>query len=174
MEFIWPDNNKPVEIGSEARLVGTAFRNLAMPLVRYDIGDVVVLSSKQTCECGRSGILLDKIVGRTEDYILTPDGRFVGMLDHLFKDAVKVRMAHIVQHDIEEVIIRIVKEPAYTMNDECSILDEACTRLGKHINIHFDYVTESPREKNGKFRFIISNISKKNIFSKPILVGKEQ
>jgi len=173
VEFLDNDSN-PVKAGSEGRVVGTAFGNYAMPLVRYDIGDVVVLSPKKTCECGRGGILLDKVVGRVEDYILTPDGRYVGRLDHLFKDAVNVKMAQIVQDSVEEIVIRIVKEPTYTTKEEQCILDEARLRLGKDIDIHFEYVDDIPRTKSGKFRFIVSNIPKKNIFPSTILVGKEQ
>lgn len=159
-------NNEPVEADSEGRLVGTAFLNYAMPLVRYDIGDVAVVSKNQTCPCGRSGILVDRVVGRVEDYVVTPDGRFVGRLDHLFKDAINVRMAQIAQDSIDKIVIRIVKEPGYTKKDECSILNEARTRLGKQINIDIEYPAEIPRERNGKFRFVVSQISDKKMFSK--------
>ena len=159
-------NNEPVEADSEGRLVGTAFLNYAMPLVRYDIGDVAVVSKNQTCPCGRSGILVDRVVGRVEDYVVTPDGRFVGRLDHLFKDAINVRMAQIAKDSIDKIVIRIVKEPGYTKKDECSILNEARTRLGKQINIDIEYPAEIPRERNGKFRFVVSQISDKKMFSK--------
>lgn len=171
VEFLDRDD-KPVNSGSEGRIVGTAFGNYAMPLVRYDIGDVVVLSTKKRCECGRGGILVDQVIGRTEDYILTPDGRFVGRLDHLFKDAINVKMAQIVQNKIEEIAIRIVKEPNYNKKEEQCILNEARARLGAEINIYFEYVDDIPRTKNGKFRFIVSNVRKKDIFSTSIPAGK--
>jgi phenylacetate-CoA ligase len=164
VEFL-DNRNNPVEAGSEGRIVGTAFRNYAMPLVRYDIGDVVIVSKNKTCACGRSGILVDRVVGRAEDYIVTPDGRFIGRLDHLFKDAVNVRMAQIVQKDVEEVVIRIVKEPGYTGKEEQLILNETRIRLGTQIDVHFEYIDDIPRAKNGKFRFIISEISDKKMFA---------
>jgi phenylacetate-CoA ligase len=173
VEFLGRDD-KPIGGDSEGRIVGTAFGNYAMPLVRYDIGDVVVLSARKKCECGRGGILVDRVIGRTDDYILTPDGRFVGRLDHLFKDAVNVKMAQIVQDDVEEMVIRIVKEPAYTKKEERLIRDEARARLGTEIDVHFEYVDDIPRTKNGKFRFIVSNIREKNIFSSTIPVRIEQ
>jgi phenylacetate-CoA ligase len=139
-------------------VVCTGFGNYATPLIRYDVGDVAVQSRQAVCQCGRGGTLIDRIVGRTEDYVLTPDGRLVGRLDHLFKDAVRVKHAQIVQTEIDEVIIRIVKDHAYTMEDEQEILREARLRLGSSIDIRFEYVDEIPRTKNGKFRFIISNV----------------
>ncbi|MHC4564502.1 MAG: phenylacetate--CoA ligase family protein [Planctomycetota bacterium] len=172
VEFLDSDD-KPAANGSEGRMICTAFGNYAMPLVRYDIGDIAVLSENQTCECGRSGPLIDRIAGRTEDYIVTPDGRFVAGLGNLFKDAIKVRMAQVVQDNSNEITIRIVREVDYAAEDEQRILDEARRRLGRKIGIRFDYVADIPRTKNGKFRFIVSNVHAKKLFSKAISFGNE-
>lgn len=150
--------DKPVPPGSEGRLVCTAFGNYAMPLVRYNIGDIAIPSEVETCNCGRGGKLVERVVGRVEDYILTPDGRYVGRLDHLFKDAVNVKFAQVIQNKIDEVIIRVIKEQNYTQKDENEIYKESRLRLGSKINIVFEYVNEVERLSNGKFRFIVSNI----------------
>jgi phenylacetate-CoA ligase len=81
-------------------------------------------------------------------------------------------MAQIVQNKIEEIAIRIVKEPNYNKKEEQCILNEARARLGAEINIYFEYVDDIPRTKNGKFRFIVSNVRKKDIFSTSIPAGK--
>lgn len=166
VEFL-DDNDRPVPGGSEGRMICTAFGNYAMPLIRYDIGDVAVLSKKRTCECGRSGPFVDRIVGRSDDYIVTPDGRFVGRLGYLFHEATKVTMAQIIQDKIERITIRVVREPGYTAEDEQRILNEARKRLGNEIAIDFDYVSDIPRTKNGKFCLIISNLKTKKLYSKP-------
>ena len=167
VEFL-DDNDRPVPSGSEGRMICTAFGNYAMPLIRYDIGDVAVLSTRQTCECGRSGPFVDRIIGRTDDYIVTPDGRFAARLGHLFHEATKVRMAQIIQDKIESITIRIVREPGYQTEDEQRILKEARKRLGNEIAIGFDYVSDIPRTKNGKFRLIVSNLKIKKLYSKPV------
>jgi phenylacetate-CoA ligase len=61
-----------------------------------------------------------------------------------------------------------VQEPGYTAEDEQRIRSETRRRLGKAIAILFDYVSDIPRTKNGKFRFIISNLGTKKVFSKPL------
>jgi phenylacetate-CoA ligase len=154
-------DDRPVASGQEGRMVCTAFGNDAMPLVRYRIEDVAVFAPVEaTCSCGRGGTLVERVVGRVEDYVLTPDGRFVGRLDHLFKDAVHVKLAQIVQPAVHEVILRIVKTPAYTSQDEHAILEQARVRLGSTIAIHVDYVDDIERTNHGKFRFIVSKIDK--------------
>ncbi|MGD9874769.1 MAG: phenylacetate--CoA ligase family protein [Kiritimatiellia bacterium] len=152
------DDDKPCGPGETGRLVCTGFGNPAFPLIRYEVGDVVTLSAKQEPACGRAGILVDKVLGRVEDYILTPDGRMVGRLDHLFKDSVNVAEAQICQDRREEVVLRIVKKSFYTERDEKLIMQEARIRLGNEIGIRFEYVDAIPRAPNGKFRFINSNM----------------
>lgn len=151
----------PGEIG---RLTCTAFGNYATPLIRYAVGDTAVLSRNQNCSCGRGGTLISELLGRVEDYILTPDGRFVGRLDHLFKDAINVRKAQIIQNSIDQVIIRIVKESDYSTDDEKAILKEAKARLGDGTNIEVEYVNDMERTNAGKHRFIISNLGHKKMF----------
>jgi phenylacetate-CoA ligase len=161
---ILDEQNQPVKPGGKGRLVVTAFGNYATPLIRYDIGDVAVLSEKATCSCGRGGILVERIIGRVEDYIVTPDGKYVGRLDHLFKNTTNVLMGQIVQDRVDEVRILIVRDGCYTEKDEAIIQKEARTRLGNEINIRFEYVDDIPRTREGKFRFVISHIEKKGLF----------
>jgi len=57
-------------------MVFTGIANLAMPFIRYDIGDYA-LTSEEECDCGRKSVIVRSIEGRTEDCIKTPDGRTV-------------------------------------------------------------------------------------------------
>jgi len=145
--------------GETGRLICTAFGNIAFPLIRYDIGDTVTLSSFQTSKCGRNGLLVDRIEGRKEDYIFTPEGKMIGRLDHLFKDSVNVFEAQIIQYQPDEITIRIVKTEQFAKSDENQILKEAKLRLGSNIKIKFDYCDQIERGPNGKFRFIVSKIN---------------
>jgi phenylacetate-CoA ligase len=160
---ILDEQDNPVAPKGKGRLVCSGFGNIAFPLIRYDIGDEVILSENQKSKCGRGGILIDKVIGRVEDYILTPDGRYVGRLDHLFKDTVNIIEAQIQQDSIDEIIIRIVPRNKHSKNDEEKIKREARSRLGKQIKLSFDYVQCIDRSSNGKFRFVISNLEKKQL-----------
>ena len=57
----------------------------------------------------RSGVdvFLD-IDGRIEDYVLTPEGRLVGRLDHVFKEQYEIEEAQIVQDDPSSIDILVV------------------------------------------------------------------
>ncbi len=153
------DDNRECQPGESGRLVCTGFTNDCFPLIRYDIGDTVTLSSNQVSKCGRGGTLIECITGRVEDYIITPDGRFVGRLDHIFKDSKNVIEAQIVQNNVDEVLLKIVRDSGFNSHDERAIAEEARQRLGSSIKLRFEFVDHLPRTSNGKFRFIESTIN---------------
>ena len=153
-------DNKPCNPGEIGRIVSTNFNNVAFPLIRYDVGDMVTISANQKSKCGRSGLLIEHIEGRIEDYIITPDHRIVGRLDHLFKDSVNVLEAQIFQPSVNEIILRIIRSENYNIEDEKGILTEARMRLGEAIGIRFEYVDEIARSNSGKYQFIVSTIEK--------------
>jgi phenylacetate-CoA ligase len=157
--------NRPCAPGETGRLVCTGFGNDAFPLIRYQIGDTVTVAANQKCSCGRSGLLLDGLIGRVEDYVVTPDGRLVGRLDHIFKETENVQQAQISQQTVNEVVLRIVKGDQYTPRDEAALLAAARSRLGRSIAIRFEYVDTIPRTKNGKFRFIESAIDQRAVLT---------
>lgn len=52
----------------------TGLDNFAMPLIRYEIGDIISLSNS-SCSCGRNTQMIKKIVGRTNSYVILPSGK---------------------------------------------------------------------------------------------------
>ena len=104
------DDGTEVKKGEEGSIVATNFTNTIFPLINYDTKDIVRLSKEQSCKCKKGGTVIDYIAGRMEDYIITPDGRYIGRLSQLFKNAKNVRNAQIVQNTLDNIIIRIVKE----------------------------------------------------------------
>jgi len=152
------NDDRPCAGGETGRLVCTGFGNPAFPLVRYDIGDTVELATQSHCECERGGVLVSRVSGRREDYVVTPDGRLVGRLDHIFKDSRNVIEAQVVQERVEDVVLRIVADAAYGPEDEAALLREARLRLGPAVGIEVERVDAIARGRNGKFRFIVSKL----------------
>lgn len=65
---------RPVPPGQEGQIVLTNLNNLAMPFVRYAIGDLGSLSAER-CPCGRGLPLLAHVAGRSSDQLVLPSGR---------------------------------------------------------------------------------------------------
>ena len=63
--------------GETGRIVVTNFTNKALPLIRYDTGDMGVFSGEK-CRCGRElPKPVDRVVGRSRDMIIGHDGRYL-------------------------------------------------------------------------------------------------
>jgi phenylacetate-CoA ligase len=149
----------PSSVPRVHRIIGTNMSNPAFPLIRYDSGDRVTLGP-EGCLCGRPGRILETIEGRVEDYVMLSDGRLVGRLDHIFKDLVRVREAQVFQPNLHEVIIRVVRGPGYSPQDESTILEAARQRLGRTIDLKIEHLEKIERTPTGKLRFVISNVTR--------------
>ncbi|MFJ6943647.1 phenylacetate--CoA ligase family protein [Streptomyces wuyuanensis] len=73
VEILGPDG-QPLPDGAEGRVVVTAFMERAMPLVRYELGDVGRIDT-DPCPCGRRFRTLRLTAGRVNDAVLLPTGR---------------------------------------------------------------------------------------------------
>jgi len=102
--------------------------------------------------------VVEKIDGRIESYVLTPDGRQLGRLDFLFKDSENIEEAQFVQVEISSVTLNLVVTSNYSSSDEKQLLEDMRRYLGTEIKIKPEYLKSIPREANGKFRQIISKV----------------
>ena len=140
-------------------LLVTGLGNDATPFIRYRIGDVGT-RSKHACPCGRPGDVFLDVDGRLEDYVVTPDGRWVGRLDHIFKDQLDIAEAQIIQEATASIEVRIVPQASFGTQSEQRLLKEIRSRLGNEIRIDLRRVDEIAREANGKFRAVRSSVGR--------------
>ncbi len=154
VEFL-DENNHPVSPGSPGRIVITDLSSFAMPLIRYDIGDIGVPDNKR-CECGINLPLMKIVEGRTEDFIKTIDGKYVhaAYLCYTLKDDT-VHEFKMYQKAIDKFHVQIVKSPLFDSNSEKMLEKKLRTALGDKVKITFEYVDRIEREKSGKLRYFV-------------------
>jgi phenylacetate-CoA ligase len=139
------------------RVIGTNLTNLATPLLRYDVGDVVDLGEEQ-CDCGLPGRVVRSVDGRQEDHIVLRNGARLGRMDHIFKDMTAVREAQLYQNAPGVIRVRLVRNAWYGEKDEAMLLAEFRKRLGDEAEVKIDYVDQLSRTPRGKLRFVVSEI----------------
>jgi phenylacetate-CoA ligase len=131
----------------------------AFPFIRYEVGDTAVWQdSRKPCPCGRASSVLSRIDGRKDDYVITPEGTHIMRFDYVFKDVMNVKEVQIAQEHLGEITIRAVRRPGYTNNDEVAIMREIQRWISPTLRVRFDYVPEIERERNGKFRAVLSRL----------------
>jgi phenylacetate-CoA ligase len=140
-------------------LLVTGLSNDATPFIRYRVGDVGT-RAKRPCPCGRPGDVFLDVDGRIEDYVVTPDGRRVGRLDHIFKEQLDVAEAQILQETPRSIEVLVVPRRSWRPESERSLREEIHTRLGDEIRVDLRLVGAIPREPNGKFRAVRSRVGR--------------
>ena len=68
-EVIDPKTAEPVPDGERGELVFTTLHKFALPLIRYRIGDLSIMTN-EPCECGRTHPRIMRILGRTDDMLI--------------------------------------------------------------------------------------------------------
>jgi phenylacetate-CoA ligase len=145
-----------VRAGKEGEVLCTGFVNATMPLIRYRLGDRVTLSENQNCECGRKFPVIDKILGRIDDVLVTPDGRPLGRLDPIFKGTHGIYETQIIQKDIDSLEFKVVKDRNFRPEHIDELIYEIKKRTGNSMKIEVTYVDEIVKDENGKFRSVVS------------------
>lgn len=133
----------------------TGFASEVFPFIRYEVGDTGVWQGEH-CGCGRHSMVLSRVEGRRDDYVVTPAGGRIMRFDYIFKDALNVKEAQIVQRRLGEVVVRVVRRPAYGVKDEEQIRKAFWRWITPEMAVDFEYVAEIERERNGKFRAVVS------------------
>jgi phenylacetate-CoA ligase len=141
-------------------LVGTSLVNYAMPLIRYELGDVTA-AIEGPCPCGREHERIRPVVTIANDFLVLPDGGLVPalLLHHPFVLARSVAAAQIVQEDPRSVIVQVVPCPGFSPAEAMMIIQGITAIVGPGVAIHLREVPDIPRTKNGKVRFLVSHVS---------------
>jgi phenylacetate-CoA ligase len=149
----------PVPYGQLGRIVATGFHNYAMPLIRYQTSDITALR-EAPCSCGRGFMLMENVATKDEDIVSTRSGRYISpsILNALTHHLTSIAEHQVVQEDIDNVRLRIVKKPNYTDSDHEFLMKGLKDIFGEEMNIGIEYVNAIPRTKAGKFRWVISKV----------------
>lgn len=149
-----------VEIDGNLEMICTGLANYAMPLIRYRTSDIVEPAKTQTCSCGRQLPLVQAILGRIDDRVVTPEGTIVGPapLSLAFQSVRNLKDAQICQNTPRAITLSISVTDAFSEADEQFMLGELRKRLGHTLQIELLRVPEITRTSAGKQRLIISKL----------------
>lgn len=151
-------NNQQV-YGEEGKMVCTDLINYTMPLIRYAVEDIVILS-KEKHNCGSNFPLIRLIEGRSNDFVTLPSGKILPpiLLIITLEKIEGISQFKLVQENINVFDVQIVKGQNFketTIEEVKRLLTEI---LNRKTRINVNIVSEIPREKSGKVRPIVSKI----------------
>lgn len=159
LELLDGDGNA-VKLGEPGEVVVTDLTNFSMPLIRYRLKDFGVFSD-ETCSCGRTLPILEKVYGRQYDALINLEGKcfhgefFLYIVEDAKKNGISVDGIQFVQNPDLSILINVVA------NDSCFLKfrDYALKRLrsdfDKDISLKFEKTSLIKREQSGKLRVVM-------------------
>ena len=151
------EHDDPAQSG---KLIVTAFATEGTPLIRYDIGDSIVLSD-EICNCGNNNPIVKEILGRIDDYIYSPEmGKVnLGNISNTIKGTKGIIKFQVNQDELDAIKIKIMVDPEiYNEKIRNVFLDNWRDRIGRKMKVDLIYVDDIPHEASGKFRIVKNNI----------------
>ena len=110
--------------------------------------------------------IFDSIEGRLEDFIVTQKVALIApaIITHPFKDLKTIKHTQIIQKNTEKIILKIVPLENINkdlLNKEIQFLSQELKKIiGEKIRVVSEIVNEIELSSSGKFKWIISEISK--------------
>jgi phenylacetate-CoA ligase len=146
-----------------ATALGTSLYNRAMPLLRYEIGDIIeVFQRVARCRCGRSFPVVRRVRGRIATAIVTPEGRVESALFAIPSIVPGIAFLQFVQRDPAALEVRVVRTEAFDAACESTL--RRCLReaLGRSMEVRIHYVSleDTDRDASGKRPVAISEVER--------------
>lgn len=158
VEVLRPDGT-PCEPGEIGRVAVTDLHNFATPVIRYLLGDHAEVGPP--CPCGRGLPTLARIVGRSRNLLLAPDGgrrwpSLGGFGRTGFLHSVPILQYQCIQTHAERIEVRLVTARPLAADEERLVADRMLAALGHPFRLEFRYFDDRlPLPPSGKFEDFI-------------------
>jgi phenylacetate-CoA ligase len=138
----------------------TSLMNRAMPLIRFELGDVIHCRPDEHCACGRTLPLMSPVVTKQEDWVETPTGRRISpsALTWAFKDLKGVRRSQIVQSALDRVLVLMDTSPQHFEAAAGTVKERLGSILFGEIEVECQLDKDIPLLASGKTRFVVRNL----------------
>ncbi len=149
VEILHLDKDIPIANGERGRIVVTDLHNYAMPLIRYDTGDIGAI------DVDDKGVpFLTSIEGRKLDLIYNTKGEMLpSHISYKLCKYGEYKQFQLVQYGEKEYLIKLNTDQKV---DEQKMLSEYRGYFGQDANITIEYVDEIPLLSSGKRREVMN------------------
>ena len=145
-----------------ARIIATGFWNTAMPLIRYDTGDLLYLPDHsgpgELEQIARGERAFVGLAGRSGEYLLTREGLRIIGLNHIPRDVEHIHQVQLVQSDWNTLDIRVLAAQEFGAADEQTLLAQARAKLPASFAVTVKRVEQLRQSAGGKIPFVIRDL----------------
>lgn len=137
----------------EDKIVVTNLHSDSFPIIRYELGDYVVLDNETKCPCGREHKIIKEVTGRVGKKIYGKSGRYPTLtLYYIFKNIALVHGIQLAyfgtQYKKGELELKVMQTKEDKVLLTQYILEESKKYFGMDVDIKVDFIQEF--ERNNK------------------------
>jgi phenylacetate-CoA ligase len=162
VELLSLENDSPAAPGQVGRVVVTDLFSHAMPLIRYDLGDLAVMDP-EPCPCSNPTPTLGELRGRLVEMILDARSQVVSpfvMVNNL-REVNGITQFRFVQKTRDRYELMLVATPGFAEEERVKHLLQQY--LGEKANIVINCVNDIPALRSGKRPYVINEYLKESL-----------
>lgn len=160
VEILDLDKDEPVKEGEVGRIIVTDLFSYAMPLIRYETGDLGILGNE--CSCGLKGEIIQSLHGRSVQIVYNTNGDKVlpYFIEEVMKEHSNVMYYQFIQEEEKKYRFKVCKIEGTELEKE-KIVNGIKTWIGKDAIIDIELVDDIPTLPSGKRPYVINNYNPK-------------
>ena len=144
-EIVDPDTLEPLPLGEWGELVITTLTRECCPLVRYRTRDITRLIPGE-CECGRTHVRMDKIIGRSDDMLIIRGVNvFPSQIEQVITEfpeiATQYQLVLTTKGTLDHVQLQVETVPEFPI-DEVQKLESLRARLSAELKSNLQVAVE--------------------------------
>jgi phenylacetate-CoA ligase len=150
------------ESAGPGQVLVTLLDESPMPFIRYRIGDLAELGGSD-CPCGRSLLVVKKIMGRTGEVFKTKDGHLIepGFWCFAFmvgRPGQDVEKFQVVYRRADCIRFRIVRRADYSAETETDLRHFMKKYFPPSMQFEFEYVSDIKPQPSGKCPIVVNEV----------------
>lgn len=153
----------PTAEDDSKEILVTDLHNYSLPILRYRLEDKVVPTTDY-CSCRRGLPLFKKIIGRSIDFLLGTNGKYLhaSIFTYIMKaisdEGGGIAQFKVYQTQLDQLLVMIVKDKHFENDILNYFTQQIHNFLGNDVQIKYEFVEHIPREISGKLRYFVSNL----------------
>jgi phenylacetate-CoA ligase len=153
------DDGRPCAPGGIGKVVVTTLHNYAMPLIRYEIGDMAEAGAP--CPCRRGLPVIRRVLGRERNLAMTPDGRkyHPSFAAEVWSQIAPIRQLQLVQKTLGLIEVRLAAARNIDGGETHRLAAALRRSLGYPYEFRFVRLENIPRAASGKYEDFICEVA---------------
>jgi phenylacetate-CoA ligase len=144
----------------------TCLTNPVMPLIRYQVGDVIDIDRDTVCPCGRTLPVMSPVITKDEDWITTPSGRKISpsavVWAFIHQEIEGITNGQVVQHDRENVTVYLNTSKENYLRYRDMLRNSMDRVFFGEMKVEVVRTDAVDLMESGKSRFIVNKLKKRD------------